>query len=149
MNLNYYWSGFHWSFDVTAGLDVFVQRNGTDLSVVNLVNAGPTICQPCQPPSGGFEYFGSTSVSVQAGDTFGFRLRGSNGDSARTLQGHFMASINGTTALLGVSPASIAPGDGFLVLRGVNMPLDRAIVTNGTTSADAFVFVSPSSPVSA
>jgi uncharacterized protein YjbI with pentapeptide repeats len=149
VNLSYVWSGFHSFFAVTAGLDAFVQRNGTDVSVVPLVNVGPTSCDPCRPPSGGFLYFGTTSVTVQAGDTFGFRLRGTNGDSRNELDGTFTASIDGTTALLGVSPSSIAPGDGFLVLRGVNMPVDRAVVTIGTTTADAFVFASPSSPSSA
>ncbi|HWK08820.1 MAG TPA: hypothetical protein VNR64_02130, partial [Vicinamibacterales bacterium] len=149
VNLSYVWSGFHSFFMVTAGLDAFVQRNGTDVSVINLVNVGPTSCDPCRPPSGGFLYFGTTSVSVQAGDTFGFRLRGSNGDLIHTLQGQFMASIDGAPALLGVSPGSIAPGEGFLVVRGANMPLDRAVVTNGANTADAFILPTASTPSSA
>ena len=146
VNLSYVWSGFHSFFLVTAGLDVFVQRNGADVSVVHLVASGPTSCDPCRAPSGGFLFSGSTSVAVQAGDTFGFRLRGTNGDSRNELDGTFRVSIDGTTALLNASPASIGAGEGLLVLRGVNMPFDQAVITSGTTTANAFVFQAPSSP---
>ena len=41
----------------------------------------------CTPPSGGFGYTGTTTWNVQPGDTYGFELGGSNGDSDSRLQG--------------------------------------------------------------
>jgi hypothetical protein len=35
----------------------------------------------------GFDYSGTVSLSVQAGDTYGFAMRGSNFDEIETLQG--------------------------------------------------------------
>jgi hypothetical protein len=144
INLQYFWKGFHSFFEATAGLDVFVQRNGADVSVVNLINAGPTDCPPCTPPSAGFSYSGTTSVVVQPGDVYGFRLRGSHFDIANTLQGTFAISINGTPTLGSVSPGAIATGIGFLALRGVNLPLTTATITSGGATANGFVLPSSS-----
>jgi hypothetical protein len=144
INLQYFWKGFHSFFEATAGLDVFVQRNGVDVSVVNLINAGPTDCPPCTPPSAGFNYTGTTSVNVQAGDVYGFRLRGSHFDIANTLQGTFVVSIGGTPAVGSVSPSAIAAGTGFLAVRGVGLPLANAIVSNGNTTANGFILPSAS-----
>ena len=94
VNLTYAWNGFHSYFMVATGLEVFVNRAGTDVSVVTLASDGPYVC--CVPPSGGFGYAGATSVAVQAGDTYGFRLRGSQSDSANTLQGTLSVAVGGT-----------------------------------------------------
>ncbi len=94
VNLTYAWEGSHSFFQVTTGLDVFVNRGGTDVYLVPLENVGPYIC--CVTPSAEFSYAGATAVPVQAGDTFGFRLRGSHGDSAYTLSGTFSVTVGGS-----------------------------------------------------
>jgi hypothetical protein len=83
-------------------------------------------------------------VNVQAGDVYGFRLRGSHFDIANTLQGTFVVSIGGTPAVGSVSPSAIAAGTGFLAVRGVGLPLANAIVSNGNTTANGFILPSAS-----
>jgi hypothetical protein len=123
IDLSYAWDGFHSYFQVTARLEVFVNRGGSDVSVVTLLNQGPVNC--CSTPSGGFFYSGATSVSVQAGDTYGFRLYGSHGDSAYTLQGRFSVGIDHAPVLGAATPPAIAPGQ-MIVLRGRDMPATGA-----------------------
>ncbi len=99
VNLTYAWNGFHSYFNVTTGLDVFVNRGGMDVYVQPLVNEpltgeGPVVC--CAFPSGGFTYAGATAVSVQAGDTYGFRVRGSHGDGTFAMNGTVRAVVGGT-----------------------------------------------------
>jgi hypothetical protein len=84
VQLAWTYSGFHSFFRVRVGLDAFV-THGATTTTTPLVNAGPVNC--CTPPSGGFTYSGTTSLSVQAGDTYGFAMRGSNSDTAKTLRG--------------------------------------------------------------
>ena len=59
--------GHHSYFQVRVGLSTFV--NGTPTAGPALVAAGPEDC--CTEPSGGFDYDGTTSLTVQNGDTFG------------------------------------------------------------------------------
>ncbi len=108
VNLTYAWNGFHSWFQVTTGLDLFVNRGGTDVFVQPLVNVGPYVC--CVPPSGGFGYSGATTVTVQAGDTFGFRLRGSHGDGSYAMNGTFALTVGGTPAFA-VNVIGAAGGD--------------------------------------
>jgi len=96
VNLTYAWNGFHSYFMVTTGLDVFVNRGGTDVHVLPLVDVGPYVC--CVTPSSGFSYAGATTVTVQAGDTYGFRLRGSHGDGTYAMNGTFNVVDGGTPA---------------------------------------------------
>jgi hypothetical protein len=84
VQLAWKYTGFHSFFLVTVGLDAFV-THGATTTTTPLVNAGPEVC--CTPPSGGFDYSGTTSLSVQAGDTYGFAMRGSHFDSAHELRG--------------------------------------------------------------
>jgi hypothetical protein len=84
VQLAWTYTGFHSFFRVTVGLDAFV-THGPTTTATPLVNAGPVNC--CTPPSGGFTYNGTTSLSVQAGDTYGFAMRGSHFDSAHVLRG--------------------------------------------------------------
>jgi hypothetical protein len=86
VQLAWTYTGFHSFFQVTVGLDAFV-THGATTTTTPLVNAGPVNCPPCTPPSGGFEYSGTTSLSVQAGDTYGFALRGGHSDVAEVLRG--------------------------------------------------------------
>ncbi|MEO8679774.1 MAG: Ig-like domain-containing protein [Vicinamibacterales bacterium] len=92
INLAYGWNGFHSFYQVRAGLDVFVNRGGSDVYVGSLIDAGPEDCGACNPPSGGFYYSGPATVSVLPGDTYGFRLRGSHQDGTYALQGTFTVS---------------------------------------------------------
>ncbi|MCR4374113.1 MAG: hypothetical protein NUW22_04630 [Acidobacteria bacterium] len=94
VNLDWSWGGFHSYFQVRAGLQAFVNRGGTDVSVVTLLALGPQNC--CFSPSGGFNFSGSTIVTVMAGDTFGFRLTGSHFDGTEVLQGTFSVIVDGT-----------------------------------------------------
>lgn len=100
VTLPYTWSGFHSFFNVRAHLEAYVSGPSGNRSVV-LVDAGPANC--CSSPSGGFLYTGTVTLPVHAGDVFGFRLSGSNSDSAMTLNGDFLV---GTPA-----PTLQLPGD--------------------------------------
>ena len=102
-------AGLHAWFQVTVGLTVI--RNGT--AVEPLVTAGPTSC--CTEPSNGFAYDGSASVLVEAGDSFGFRISGSNGDSNSFLQGTLRVGINGIKNGSFETPV-VVPPDGFKTL---------------------------------
>ena len=82
--LRYDYKGFHAYYQVTVFLDDFVTHGGAT-TTRPLVSAGPVNC--CTPPSGGFEYKGSVTLSVQPGDTYGFRFGGSNFDSNDILSG--------------------------------------------------------------
>jgi HYR domain-containing protein len=79
------WQGFHAFFAVTAGLQRFVQRDGAEIFTDTIFYYGPVNC--CDSPSNGFDYLGTTSFDVEAGDVYGFRLLGSNEDGNSTLQG--------------------------------------------------------------
>jgi hypothetical protein len=83
-NLSWNYTGFHSFFEVTVGLEAYVTDGGTT-TTTPLVSAGPADC--CTAPSGGFTYSGTVSLPVQAGDTYGFAMQGSNDDSIMTLQG--------------------------------------------------------------
>ena len=58
-------------------------------------HAGPASC--CTTPSNGFSYSGTQTLSVVAGDTYGFVMRGSNFDSNSFLNG---------TLTVGTTPAT-------------------------------------------
>lgn len=83
--VHYDYSGYHSFFQVRVSLSRFVIRDGVQIVSQTLVNAGPANC--CSPPSGGFSYQGDTTFDLRAGDIYGFRMSGSNGDSARYLGG--------------------------------------------------------------
>jgi len=84
VDLSYAYTGYHAFFQVRVSLTAFVTSGGVT-TTFPLVNAGPVNC--CTPPSGGFSYAGTIRLSVHAGDTYGFDMTGSNGDSDRRLLG--------------------------------------------------------------
>jgi Peptidase family C25 len=86
-DLRWSYKGFHAWFQVRVGLTAFVRRGTADVDTVPLATGGPVNC--CTAPSGGFVYRGAwpSSLSVQEGDTYGFRMTGSNFDSDDRLQG--------------------------------------------------------------
>jgi hypothetical protein len=107
VNLAWDYTGFHSFFQVTVGLDAFV-THGATTTTTPLVNDGPVDC--CTPPSGGFSYSGTISLSVQAGDTYGFAMRGSHFDIAMALEGTLTVDDTDVTAPtvscdLGVNPS--------------------------------------------
>jgi hypothetical protein len=86
----YTWQGLHAWFAVTTSLDMFVAHPGSGVSTTHLLGFGPTNC--CTSPSNGFLYGGVVTFDVQAGDTYGFQLSGSNSDSNNFLRGTFTLS---------------------------------------------------------
>ena len=85
-DLQWAYTGNHAFFAVTVSLDAFVDRPYlTNVTTVNLVSSGPVNC--CATPSAGFDYSGTETFTVQAGDVYGFRLSGSHGDSTPNLFG--------------------------------------------------------------
>ncbi len=82
VTLNYQYGGYHAFFQVRVFLQAFVGG-----SAVTLINDGPVNC--CTSPSGGFNYSGTYTFNVTAGQTYGFRFGGSNFDSDSRLLGTF------------------------------------------------------------
>ncbi len=85
-------TGFHGFFDVRVGLETFTKPSGGSAAFTPVVTGGPQNC--CTEPSGGFDYDGAASVTVQAGDEFGFRISGSNYDTTNVLQGTLKVGLN-------------------------------------------------------
>ncbi len=107
-----YWQygGFHAFFQVEVELEAFVISNEghpTEVWSQTLVDAGPVDC--CSPPSQSFFYDGFASFDVQAGDTYGFRMRGSNLDYNATLRGTL--TLDGFAAEVFPLVGSVAAGE--------------------------------------
>lgn len=85
VTLPWSYSGFHAYFNVKVFLNAYVRHSDGSETVVPLVNDSAAQC--CTAPSSGFNYSGTTTLSLQAGDTYGFRFGGSNYDSNNVLQG--------------------------------------------------------------
>jgi Bacterial Ig-like domain (group 3) len=83
--LNWTYTGSHAFFQVRVGLNAFDTPAGGAPTTTPLVSAGPADC--CTSPSSTFSYSGTTTLAVSAGDTYGFTMSGSNGDSNSTLNG--------------------------------------------------------------
>jgi Right handed beta helix region len=95
--LDWEWTGFHSYCASAVQLQAFVNRGGLDVFVAPLLQESDN-CVGARNPSAGFAFAGVTSVVVQAGDTYGFRLNGSHGDGTYALEGTFAAVVNGATA---------------------------------------------------
>ena len=115
VNLTYDYTGFNAFFAVTVGLEAYVTHE-TSTTTTSLVNAGPVDC--CTPPSGGFTYSGSVTLSVQAGDTYGFMLQGSNFDSNMTLQGTLTVDEPCTQTITGAVPGPLHIAAGITCING-------------------------------
>ena len=85
------YKGYHAWYQVRVAVEKFVIRNGTEIITETLRSAGPVNC--CASPSGGFDYTGTTTFDLQAGDVYGFRISGSHFDSDRRLIGTLSLSI--------------------------------------------------------
>jgi hypothetical protein len=105
------YSGFNAYAGVTVHLNAFVTSGGST-TTLPLVNAGPVNC--CTAPSGGFSYSGTTTLSVQPGDSYGFTMSGSNGDSNGHLDGALTITaltVTATTSTLNRSGYCAGVGD--------------------------------------
>lgn len=86
---SYSYYGFHAFYAVTVFVKPFVIHNGITTYLPG-INQGPINC--CTAPSAGFTLTGSATFTVAAGDTYGFEIGGSNGDSNSTLNGTFVTA---------------------------------------------------------
>jgi hypothetical protein len=121
IQLEYTYSGFHAFAGVRVRLEAFVNGNAFPL-----VNAGPVNC--CTSPSSGFVYSGIVELKLDAGDSYGFVMSGSNADSDGRLQG-----------TLTIEPIIIdSDGDGVLDDADVcpNTPPGSIVNAEGCTGID-------------
>ena len=91
------YQGYHAFFGVRVAIERFVIRGGTEIVTETLQSASAYRC--CEAPSGGFEYRGTTYFDLQAGDVYGFRMTGQNGDSDARLNGTLTLDVLDYTQL--------------------------------------------------
>lgn len=125
VNLDYNYRGFHAFFAVRVSLEAFIARTTssgdvvfTTTELIPLIDDGPANC--CTPPSNGFNYTGSISLDVQAGDQFGFRMAGSNFDSNTTLRGTLTVSVDEINVLNPVPDVSANEDDPLIAVNLAN-----------------------------
>jgi hypothetical protein len=78
-------SGNYWHYQVTESLVLFAYNASGVEQFYTLSANGPENC--CITPSGGFDYTGVDTVSVNAGEPWGFIISGSNYDSTDIMYG--------------------------------------------------------------
>jgi hypothetical protein len=125
VTLDWTYRGFNAWFAVTAGLNAFVTHLGTTITTP-LVNAGPVNC--CSSPSGGFSYSGSTALTVAVGDSYGFQMSGSNGDSDSVLNGTLTVNVTEPDPPV----ASVAQRAGYCAVPGDVDPATSQPIPAGT-----------------
>lgn len=97
VRLDWEWTGFHSYCNAGVDLQAFVNRGGLDVFVGPQVQFNDN-CVGANNPSAGFAFAGVTSVTVLAGDIYGFRFTGSHFDGTYALEGTFSAVVNGATS---------------------------------------------------
>ena len=125
VNLKWKYEGYNAYYEVIVGLDAYVTHAATT-TTTPLVHDGPVNC--CTPPSGGFSYTGTVSLSVQAGDTYVFAMYGHNYDSDAQLTGTL------TVDDPDVTPPAItiaSPGNGDSYTLGSSVPADYSCLDSG------------------
>jgi hypothetical protein len=123
IGMTYDYQGFHSYYSVVAFLRAFVVHNGVQKDT-GLVSAGPANC--CSAPSGGFHYTGSVpTLTVTAGDTYGFMMGGRNGDRNNVLQGTLTVTLPPAPTTLQTAGASLSPTLGV-------SGLSASLTSNGT-----------------
>ncbi len=100
--VTWHYKGLHSWAGVKVSIERYVNRGGTEIVKETLKSAGPVWC--CATPSNGFDYTGTVEFDLQPGDKYGFRMAGSNSDSARILNGQLTLTVPDVTAPV-ISPA--------------------------------------------
>ena len=98
VRLDWEWTGFHSYCLATVQLTAFVNRGGLDVFTAPIL-AYNDDCTGARNPSAGFAFDGNSALTVQAGDTFGFRVSGSHFDGTYRLDGAFGVVVDGATSL--------------------------------------------------
>ncbi|MGB9407550.1 MAG: PEP-CTERM sorting domain-containing protein [Terracidiphilus sp.] len=99
---NYYYGIDSWTFTNTATTNQTLTFNWENIGIfswfdtsdlVTVFSGGETVDTLVNnSPSGNFEEFGSETLTVYAGETYGFTITGSNYDYSRILEGTFTIS---------------------------------------------------------
>ncbi len=95
------------------------RRSSTESPSQTLLNAGPTSCCTSRPTASPMT--ARPASAVQAGDTFGFRISGSNSDFNSFLQGTLRVATN-VVVNGGFETPVVVPPDGFTTLTGAALP---------------------------
>lgn len=97
VRLDWEWTGFHSYCLAAVRLEAFVNHGGTEVTTGPIVQQNDN-CVGAANPSAGFAFDGGTTLAVQSGDTYGFRLAGSHFDGTYALEGTFGVIVNGATS---------------------------------------------------
>jgi PKD repeat protein len=90
IELPYHYSGLHAWHQVEVFLDAYVIHGG-ETNTTPVFSMGPVNC--CEYPSNGFNEVGTVTLTVESGDTYGFRFGGENYDSSDVLMGTFVIGL--------------------------------------------------------
>ena len=93
--VTWHYKGLHSWAGVKVSIERYVNRGGNEIVKETLKSAGPVWC--CTTPSNGFDYTGTVEFDLQPGDKYGFRMAGSNSDSARILNGKLTLTVPDVT----------------------------------------------------
>ncbi len=148
MRLDWEWTGFHSYCASAVQLQAFVNRGGLDVFVGPLLQEADT-CVGARNPSAGFAFAGVTSVVVQAGDTYGFRLNGSHGDGTYALEGTFGVVVNGATSpspFVVTNASDGGPGSLRAALIAANADVDPNTITFAIPAARLHT-IAPATPL--
>ena len=125
------YKGYHAWYQVRVAIEKFVIRNGTEIVTESLRSAGPVNC--CASPSGSFDYTGTTTFDLKAGDVYGFRMSGGHGDSDKRLIGTLSLSMFHDFSIQRPSAARVTAGQtatttiSTAVTSGAAQPLSLSI----------------------
>lgn len=148
VTIPYCWRGFHAFFEVTTHLQAYVTHEGVT-TFTPLVNDGPVDC--CTPPSGGFHYTGTVTLSVQAGDQYGFQFGGQNFDSDERMFGTLtlfstQAPVCDAGGPYSVNATGAGPQQVHLDGTGSSDPDNDLLTYHWTTDCPNATFDDPTSP---
>ncbi len=125
--------GLHAWAGVTVDLRAYIKRGATDVQNTDLLlpaQEGPVSC--CNTPSNGFDYSGTTNLTLQVGDEFGFTVSGGNGDSNSFLQGDLQVGLNSAQNGSFEDPVVALSGPQAYLYPGPNPPLTGWTVPSGS-----------------
>lgn len=138
------------------GTSISVHAEGVDTSGASIIWTGPggTVTQGVLTTTGGINSSVAecTTVPALAPGAYTVQVMTSSAwfstDSAPSNALSF--TITSSATITSVTPVNGAPGEGFIAVRGVNLPAgigdSVAEVTTGVTTQNGFVFPSPTTP---